>query len=285
LADLLIAKRDTDNALQKADAIRRSRLDPIDARRSINTFQWSKAILRLESPEVMTTVERLEADSKFFRSLFVLMILLMPWIVATRDAGLTAGGVALALLSFIRYFDQRVKATTQAYWYVIAREGQKDPSGPRVKPPRPAYSHAGGVVVRNADGIRNVLVVAPRFRRADEGPTMVLPKGHIEPGESPEETAVREVREETGVWARVTGPLETISYDVEPDGSPVRVAFFAMELQSLEKPIDRNRKHEWRTILGATAALPDESRDLLLRNDVRLPLPENGTRGSQAPAR
>ena len=35
----------------------------------------------------------------------------------------------------------------------------------------------------------------------------VLPKGHIEPGEDPRVTAVREVREETGHWARVKGWL------------------------------------------------------------------------------
>jgi ADP-ribose pyrophosphatase YjhB (NUDIX family) len=35
----------------------------------------------------------------------------------------------------------------------------------------------------------------------------VLSKGHIEPGEGIQETAVREVHEETGVWARIKGQL------------------------------------------------------------------------------
>ena len=39
-----------------------------------------------------------------------------------------------------------------------------------------------------------------------------LPKGHIEEGETAEDTAVREVKEETGIDARVRGPLGTIDY-------------------------------------------------------------------------
>ena len=42
----------------------------------------------------------------------------------------------------------------------------------------------------------------------------VLPKGHLEKGETVAETAVREVREELGVAARIVGgkPIKTIDY-------------------------------------------------------------------------
>ena len=39
-----------------------------------------------------------------------------------------------------------------------------------------------------------------------------LPKGHVEEGETPPETAVREVAEETGIRGRVLAPLGTIDF-------------------------------------------------------------------------
>jgi 8-oxo-dGTP pyrophosphatase MutT (NUDIX family) len=39
-----------------------------------------------------------------------------------------------------------------------------------------------------------------------------LPKGHLEPGETQEQAAVREVEEETGILGRVIAPLGTIDF-------------------------------------------------------------------------
>ncbi len=39
-----------------------------------------------------------------------------------------------------------------------------------------------------------------------------LPKGHLEPGETAEQAAMREVEEETGIIGRVVAPLGTIDY-------------------------------------------------------------------------
>jgi 8-oxo-dGTP pyrophosphatase MutT (NUDIX family) len=39
-----------------------------------------------------------------------------------------------------------------------------------------------------------------------------MPKGHIEAGETTEQTAMREVKEETGISAKVLRPLGTIDY-------------------------------------------------------------------------
>jgi 8-oxo-dGTP pyrophosphatase MutT (NUDIX family) len=62
----------------------------------------------------------------------------------------------------------------------------------------------GGVVVRGDD----VLVITPIGKRRVTG----LPKGGPDPGERPEETAAREVREETGVTATVREFLGDVNY-------------------------------------------------------------------------
>jgi 8-oxo-dGTP pyrophosphatase MutT (NUDIX family) len=62
----------------------------------------------------------------------------------------------------------------------------------------------GGVVVRGDD----VLVITPTGKRRVTG----LPKGGPRPGESGEQTAAREVREETGVTATVREPLGDVTY-------------------------------------------------------------------------
>jgi 8-oxo-dGTP pyrophosphatase MutT (NUDIX family) len=53
---------------------------------------------------------------------------------------------------------------------------------------------AGGIVFRSENGTREVLLCG----RSGDG-LWALPKGTPEQGESPEQTALREVREETGV--------------------------------------------------------------------------------------
>ncbi|WP_037363565.1 NUDIX hydrolase [Amycolatopsis orientalis] len=67
---------------------------------------------------------------------------------------------------------------------------------------------AGGLVV---DPEREHAVLIGRLDR--HGRLLwSLPKGHIEDGETVEQTAVREVKEETGISARVLQPLGTIDY-------------------------------------------------------------------------
>jgi 8-oxo-dGTP pyrophosphatase MutT (NUDIX family) len=67
---------------------------------------------------------------------------------------------------------------------------------------------AGGVLVRTIRGRKMLAAIRPR------GKTRVwaLPKGHIDPGESAAETAMREVREETGVEALLVEKLGDVRY-------------------------------------------------------------------------
>ena len=69
---------------------------------------------------------------------------------------------------------------------------------------------AGGVVLAELRPDAPVALVAHRSARGSLQWT--LPKGAQEPGESVGQTALREVREETGLEAALVGPLDTIDY-------------------------------------------------------------------------
>jgi 8-oxo-dGTP pyrophosphatase MutT (NUDIX family) len=67
---------------------------------------------------------------------------------------------------------------------------------------------AGGLVFYN-----NKLLVLKRFNGV-----WLYPKGHIEPGETPEIAAVREVYEESGLTARIVKNLNSTSYIFSEQG-------------------------------------------------------------------
>src|SRR5215469_13398733 len=80
---------------------------------------------------------------------------------------------------------------------------------------------AGGVVVRCVAGAwnfaaiqprRELLSAAPGAKKKSPGGLLALPKGLVDPGEKPDQTALREVREETGVTASVITKLRDIKY-------------------------------------------------------------------------
>jgi 8-oxo-dGTP pyrophosphatase MutT (NUDIX family) len=83
----------------------------------------------------------------------------------------------------------------------------------------------GGVVVRDEE----LLVITPAGKRVTG-----LPKGGPNVGETPEQTAVREVREETGINAKVRERLGDVRYWYRRDGRKIHktVTFFLCDFVS-----------------------------------------------------
>lgn len=81
---------------------------------------------------------------------------------------------------------------------------------------------AGGVVFRTTRKGGTKVLVAHRPNYDDWS----FPKGKADPGETPEETAVREVLEETGYHCRIVSPVGTTRYRVR--GGIKEVQWFAM---------------------------------------------------------
>lgn len=91
---------------------------------------------------------------------------------------------------------------------------------------------AGGVAYRRVDGRWEAALIATRG-----GTRWQLPKGTCEPGETPEETAIREVHEEVGLHTQNEGFLRTVEYwywdtyqRAEPELVHKRVDFYLLRM-------------------------------------------------------
>jgi len=114
---------------------------------------------------------------------------------------------------------------------------------------------AGGVVTRSArDGTLEVLVVhRPRY---DD---WSLPKGKLEPGESFEDAARREIEEETGVRVELGAALPTTDY-VDRHGRPKVVHYWRMTPvgETAWQPGDEVDETRWITVAEAGTLLSYE---------------------------
>lgn len=98
-------------------------------------------------------------------------------------------------------------------------------------PPVEREFSAGGVVVRDDDGAVECIVIVPTRRAKGGTRVLALPKGHPEGDESGADAALREIREETGVEARLVEKLGDVRYWYQRDGRRIAkvVSFFLFE--------------------------------------------------------
>jgi 8-oxo-dGTP pyrophosphatase MutT (NUDIX family) len=104
------------------------------------------------------------------------------------------------------------------------------------------WTSAGGLVFD-----RKGRVALVRERRRSGERRWTLPKGKLEPGETLQQAALREVHEETGVRARITGYVDV------HEGKRSFVHYFRMTVVRVESPLDV-RVEEVRFVAPARAA-------------------------------
>jgi 8-oxo-dGTP pyrophosphatase MutT (NUDIX family) len=94
------------------------------------------------------------------------------------------------------------------------------PTAPKPKILTERQVSAGGVVYRKkVAGVEVAIIkVGPVIR-------WQLPKGIVDEGETPEQAAVREVHEETGLEAKIESTLETIEYWYVSGGKTGKVRY------------------------------------------------------------
>jgi len=130
---------------------------------------------------------------------------------------------------------------------------------------------AGGLVV-DKSGEQGLLI-----GRIDKRGRMLwsLPKGHIEAGESPEEAALREVQEETGIKSSITRSLGVIDFWFMAEGKRIHKTvhhFLFAELSgTLEPQVTEVDDVKWFPLddIAKTLAYPDERKLIQRSGDLR----------------
>jgi len=124
------------------------------------------------------------------------------------------------------------------------------------------YEHSAGGVLLSGDC--RVLLIRTTNLKGE--PVWTLPKGLIEPGETPEQAALREVREETGYAAEIVRPLEPVTYWFVREGQKVkkRVDWFLM------RPLGKAGEHDREVSAIAWVPLEEAAQRLNYKSDRAL---------------
>ena len=127
---------------------------------------------------------------------------------------------------------------------------------------------AGGLVVREADGVAQVALIA-RVNRAGRL-EWCLPKGHLEGEETPVEAAVREIAEETGIVGDPVRPLGTIDYWFTAEGRRIHKTVHHFLLRATGGRLGVEGDPDAEAVEAAWVPAPELERRLAFPNERRI---------------
>jgi 8-oxo-dGTP pyrophosphatase MutT (NUDIX family) len=124
-------------------------------------------------------------------------------------------------------------------------------------------THAGNLVYRPAEDGPLFLVVS-----SSDGAHWVLPKGHIKPGESPEEAALRELEEEAGVMGTIIARLPVKEFD---KGKETAIVQYYLVEESGLRQAEEARKIRWEDGHATLELLSfDNEKEILLYGEGKI---------------
>jgi 8-oxo-dGTP pyrophosphatase MutT (NUDIX family) len=128
----------------------------------------------------------------------------------------------------------------------------------------PTIRQAGSIVVR-LDGTEPKVLLVTAKRNPNN---WIFPKGHIEKGESPEQAAVRETKEEAGVIGKPLGPAGVLEYGFL--GAKARVEYFLLQFAREAGAPEDGRQRVWCGLDDALGRLSYKNTRKLLRKAWKL---------------
>ena len=123
----------------------------------------------------------------------------------------------------------------------------------------PLIRQAGSIVFRLDGKEPQVLLVTARRNPRN----WIFPKGHIEKGETPEEAALRETREEAGIVGDLIAPAGILEYGFL--GAKARVEYFLVQFRREAGPPEDGRQRTWCRLEDALERLNYKNSRKLLR--------------------